>query len=136
MRRGKNRVLWHSGTPYNGKPENKWFDHLKNVQSYNFLWELLLLRILYYFFNSELSVPFIYNNNKKPILFHIFYFAILYNWKTADRMEVGYSLNNRAKQVENAPDSHDAQNYDSFPDIQLQLMSVRPILKKKFLINC
>ena len=30
-------------------------------------------------------------------------FAILYNWKTADRIESGFTLNNRAKKAENMP---------------------------------
>ena len=40
--------------------------------------------------------------------------AILYNWKTADREEVGFSLSNRPKRYENTPGWHHARCYDRF----------------------
>ena len=44
-------------------------------------------------------------------------------------MESGFSLSNGAKRAENMLSRH-APNYHSFPDIQLQFTSLRPILKK------
>ena len=58
--------------------------------------------------------------------------AILYNWKTADGIETGVSLINRATRPENTPDWHHACNYHRVFDIQLQSTSVRPILKMGF----
>ena len=40
--------------------------------------------------------------------------AVLYNWKTADRMKTGYSLNNRHKRAENLPSWHHAPKYHRF----------------------
>ena len=49
-----------------------------------------------------------------------------------DRMEAGFSLNNRPKRDENNPGSHLALKYRIFPDIQLHFMSVRPLLLFSF----
>ena len=45
--------------------------------------------------------------------------AILYNWKTANLIEAGFSLNIRAKQSENKFDWHHAYSYYRFRYIQL-----------------
>ena len=39
---------------------------------------------------------------------------ILYNGKTADRIEVGFSFSNRPKLSENTPGGHHASSYHSF----------------------
>ena len=54
--------------------------------------------------------------------------AILYHGKTADQIEVGFSLSNRPKLSKNIPST---SSYYCFRVIQLQLTSNRPILKKK-----
>ena len=43
--------------------------------------------------------------------------SILYNWKTADRMEAGFSLSDRPEQAENTPGRHHARSYHRFRDI-------------------
>ena len=53
--------------------------------------------------------------------------AILYNRKTADRIEVGLSFSNRPKRFKNTPVRRQASSYHRFRDIRLQFMSVRPI---------
>ena len=57
--------------------------------------------------------------------------AILFNWKTANRIEAGVSLNKRAKRAENKSDCHHARS--RFWDIRLQFTSVRLMWKTVFL---
>ena len=47
--------------------------------------------------------------------------AILYNWKTTEQMEAGFSLNNTNKQDENTYGCHHARSYPSFQHIPLPL---------------
>ena len=58
--------------------------------------------------------------------------AILYYWKTADRIEAGFSLKNRSKGAENMSDGHHARSNHRFRDIRLQFTSLRLILKNIF----
>ena len=57
--------------------------------------------------------------------------AILYNWKTADRIET-ISLRNRAEWAENTADWHHARSYHRFQDIRHQYTSVSLIVKSCF----
>ena len=50
--------------------------------------------------------------------------AVLYNWKTPNRMKAGFSLNNTSKKQENTPDWHHTCSYYHFWDIRLQFTSV------------
>ena len=58
--------------------------------------------------------------------------AIFYNWKTADRIELVF-VNNRSKGTKNIPGWHHARSYDRFPDIRLQITTVRLIATNCFL---
>ena len=50
----------------------------------------------------------------------------IYNWKTADRIEEGFSLKRRAKRAENKSYRHHARSYHRFGDIRpFQFTSVR-----------
>ena len=60
--------------------------------------------------------------------------TILYDWKTDDRIEAGFSLNNRAKRVENRSGWHHARSYRRLRYIRLQFKSVRPFFFKHFFI--
>ena len=53
--------------------------------------------------------------------------AILYNWKTAERIEVGFSLSNRDKLAEITPGRHHARTYYSV---------ARYPIKKNLLVYC
>ena len=57
--------------------------------------------------------------------------AILYNWKTANRIEEGFSLNNTAKRAENATGWYHACSY-RFRDISLQFTPFMLIVKNCF----
>ena len=58
--------------------------------------------------------------------------AILHNWKTVNRIEVGFSLNNRAKRAENTPIRLQASSYHRFQDTRLHFTLVRLIGKNGF----
>ena len=58
--------------------------------------------------------------------------AILCHWKTADRIETGFSLENRPKRVENTPGFHHERSYWCSRDIRLQFTPVWTILKMRF----
>ena len=60
--------------------------------------------------------------------------AILYNWKTADRIEAGFSLNKRVKRAENKSDWHHARSNHRFRDIWLQFTPVKLMWKTFFLV--
>ena len=46
--------------------------------------------------------------------------AILYNWTTTDRMEIGFSSNNWPKRAANTPGCYHVPINHQFPDIRLQ----------------
>ena len=50
----------------------------------------------------------------------------------ADRIEVGFSLNNRPKQAENKSDGHHSHSYHCYKDIQLKFTSLKLIVKNCF----
>ena len=71
---------------------------LNNVRSKNFV---TAMDFYYIIINALASITHI--NNSYKIKYRKSR-AILYTWKTADRIESGFSLNDRAKQGENKSD--------------------------------
>ena len=57
---------------------------------------------------------------------------MLYNWKTAARIEAEFSLYKKAKRAENKAGRHHARSYHRFREIRLQFTSVRLLIKKCF----
>ena len=73
------------------------------------------------------NLPILVNkkNIEKSVLFSI-------TGKKADRIEEGFSPNNRPKRAENKSNWHQARSYHRFQDIRLHFMSVRLIARNCF----